>query len=156
MSNFSHENCGPFMTSRDGKKMGYVGTPLLATPAVLVILALIASLVIDASQTTTSTSSGALLHFELASVKVNTSGDRAYVTQYLPGGRFVARNVPVGFLVLEAFNTTGQRLGGNLPKTVDPRVLNQRYDIEATAERGLIPSDSAKVRDEKLRLMLQT
>jgi uncharacterized protein (TIGR03435 family) len=98
------------------------------------------------------------LAFEVASVKVNKSGERESLVQYLPGGRFVARNTGVFQLVGEAFNIPGKRFGGgnNFLKTIDPRLINDRYDVDATAEKGSIPPGSAKVRNEKLRLMLQT
>jgi uncharacterized protein (TIGR03435 family) len=92
--------------------------------------------------------------FEAATVKINTSGDRTYGVQYLPGGRFSARNMPMGFLILEAYNVLPQQL------TVDPgtdqKPFSARYDIEAVADKGVIPSDaSLNVRKEKLRPMVQ-
>jgi uncharacterized protein (TIGR03435 family) len=95
--------------------------------------------------------------FEVASVKPNNSPDfRAFELHFLPGGRLVARNAPLRMIVAMAYDlpwqssrlTWGQEWGDALSKA---------YDIEATAGAGAISADlSAKERDEKLRLMLQS
>jgi uncharacterized protein (TIGR03435 family) len=104
------------------------------------------------------------LAFEVASIKLNTSGDRVFGTKFLPGGRFSAKNVPLGLLVLEAYNVSPALIsfGPEMRKLQkdDSRafseLMNRRYDIEAVAEKGSLQDDSAKLRNEKLRLMLQT
>jgi len=98
------------------------------------------------------------LFFEVASVKVNKSGDRVYGTQYLPGGRFSATNIPIFFLLLDAYDVTFQRLApaADLQKNADRRVLTDRYDIQAVAQKGAITADPlGKTQKERLRLMLQ-
>jgi uncharacterized protein (TIGR03435 family) len=94
------------------------------------------------------------LAFEVASVKLNTSGDNRRIgMQFLPGGRFTATNVPLFLIVATAYNVPFQspRLSGG-----PDFVRSDRYDIEARAEAGAIPSGTpAKVRDDKMRLMLQ-
>jgi uncharacterized protein (TIGR03435 family) len=95
------------------------------------------------------------LAFEVASVKPNKSGDnRRPGLDYLPGGRFSAVNVPLYIIIAIAYNVPFQssRLSGGPDWT-----RSERYDIEAKAEEGSIPSgSSAKVRDERMRWMLQT
>jgi uncharacterized protein (TIGR03435 family) len=97
------------------------------------------------------------LAFEVASVKPNNSTDfRNNTLQFLPGGRFVARNIPLLMIVAEAYNTPFQspRLTGGPDWK---RLAFDRYDIEAAAEKGAIPAGSStKARDDKMRLMLQS
>lgn len=100
------------------------------------------------------------LTFEVASVKGIKSVDPrvGFTAQFLPGGRFVAKNAPAPVLVGLAFDLCCQRLGAgdNLLKTVGPWLTNERFDVEAVAPKSAIPADSSKVEKEKLRLMLQT
>jgi len=96
--------------------------------------------------------------FAAASVKANISGDRYFGVDFLPGGRLSAKNMPLGFLPMEAYQAPFQRVvpTEEYRKAVSPEVRNRRYDIEAVAEKDAIPpGSSAKVRNEKLRLMLQ-
>lgn len=93
--------------------------------------------------------------FEVASVKQNTSGDfRNAALQYLPGGRFLARNVGISYIIGEAYHLPFQSLrfsGG--PEWI----RSERYDIQATAPAGVFPAGTpAKTRVEGTRLMLQT
>jgi uncharacterized protein (TIGR03435 family) len=95
----------------------------------------------------------------VASVKLNKSGQQQFGAQILPGGRYSTKNLPLGFIILNAFDTTPSRLADlqKLQKTIDPQIMDARYDIEAVAPNGAIPSDaSMKVRIEKLRPMLQS
>jgi uncharacterized protein (TIGR03435 family) len=100
------------------------------------------------------------LTFEVTSVKVNKSGDRGWEVQYLPGGRFSARNIPLGFLIFqEAYHIEPSRMSaGTDPAKLDPdKAMALRFDIEAVAAKDAIPSGSSdRVLKEKLRLMLQS
>src|SRR5215469_3685733 len=92
--------------------------------------------------------------FEVASVKQNTSGDfRNAALQYLPGGRFVARNIGLSFLIGEAYHvpyTSGRLSGG------PDWMRRENYDIEATAPAGAFPAGTAaRTRVQGTRLMLQ-
>jgi beta-lactamase regulating signal transducer with metallopeptidase domain len=97
--------------------------------------------------------------FAVASIKEDKSGDPGAggsfpSLQFLSGGRFVARNMPLLFVIADAYHLPFQseRLTGG-----PDWIRGDRYDIEAAAEEGAIPRGaSAKVRDEKMRLMLQT
>ena len=84
--------------------------------------------------------------FEVTSVKPNTSADfRGAQMQFLPGGRFVATNYPLQFVIATAWNVPfqGPRLTGG------PEWLrSERFDIEAKAA-------NAAVRHAEMRLMLQ-
>jgi uncharacterized protein (TIGR03435 family) len=96
--------------------------------------------------------------FAAASVKANISGNRYFGVDFLPGGRLSAKNMPLGFLPMEAYQAPFRRVvpTEEYRKAVSPEVRNRRYDIEAVAEKDAIPAgSSAKVRNEKLRLMLQ-
>src|SRR5580692_7922180 len=73
------------------------------------------------------------LTFEVTSVKVNKSGDRAWDVQYLPGGRFSAKNIPLPFLILqEAYHLEPSRTSlGADPAKVDPdKAIALCFDIE--------------------------
>jgi bla regulator protein BlaR1 len=91
--------------------------------------------------------------FEVASVKKNTSTDpRGIGMQILPGGKLVA-SAPLIYFVATAYGLpypTDRLTGG-------PEWLrNERYDIEATPEKGAIPTGaSVKDRNDKVHLMLQ-
>jgi uncharacterized protein (TIGR03435 family) len=99
------------------------------------------------------------LAFEVASIKENKSQDpRApFGLQFLPGGRFVATNMPLIFLITNAYNLPFQTSRITPGPDLDRGIAVARYDIEATAEKDAIPAGTPnKVRDEKMRLMLQT
>ena len=93
------------------------------------------------------------LVFEVASVKPNASQDfRSNGFQFSPGGRFTITNTPVIMIIAIAWNVPFQssRLMG-----VPSWLRLEKYDIEATAGKSAIGLPP-KVREEKLRLMLQT
>ena len=93
--------------------------------------------------------------FEVTSVKLNKSPDSSKaLIQLLPGGRFVARNIPLIQVIALAWNLPlqSQRLivasGVKMPDVI--------YDIEATAEKGAFPAGTTtEARVLKMRLMLQ-
>jgi uncharacterized protein (TIGR03435 family) len=95
------------------------------------------------------------LTFEVASVKPNTSSDlRGMGLRSSPGGRFVATGVPLLILVATAYHLPFQsdRISGG-----PPWIRSERFDIEAKAPDGALPaSDTSEVRDQKMRLMLQS
>ena len=94
--------------------------------------------------------------FEVASIKRNTSGERRIGLDYLPGGRYRATNLPLFVIIADAynlprFNIPGERLSGG------PEWLrSEQYDIEATPEKGAIPTGSTvRERDQIVRRMLR-
>jgi bla regulator protein blaR1 len=95
------------------------------------------------------------LAFEVASIKLNASTDpRAGLgLQFLPGGKFVS-GLPLNFVIATAYNLpfqSGRIVGG------PDWIRTERYNIEATAEKGAIPAGATlKERNDKMRLMLQT
>jgi uncharacterized protein (TIGR03435 family) len=98
------------------------------------------------------------LAFEVASVKVNKPGQsRDLSVQYLPGGRFSARAVPIPLLILEAYDASRLNPSPEFRKLDVSAIERDVYDIEATAPRDAIPSgSSSKVRNDKIREMLRT
>jgi bla regulator protein BlaR1 len=96
------------------------------------------------------------LAFEVASVKPNKSQDwrrSSKRLQFTPGGGFIAVNLPLDGIIGIAYNVSGltDRLSGG-PDWIHA----EKYDIDATAEQDAIPAgSSAKIRSEKMRLMLQ-
>jgi uncharacterized protein (TIGR03435 family) len=88
--------------------------------------------------------------FEAASVKVNRSGQASGGDRVLPGGRYVAENLPLIFLVRFAYERS-PRSRGLAPADAagGPAWLrSDRFDINATAGRDVSLTE--------LRLMLQT
>jgi hypothetical protein len=85
--------------------------------------------------------------FDVASIKPNASADfRGARMEFLPGGRFVATNLPLLFVISTAWNVPfqGQRLVGG-----PDWLRSERFDIEAKAANGA-------VRKDEMRLMLRT
>jgi uncharacterized protein (TIGR03435 family) len=117
-----------------------------------IVIVLLGSITFQASQP-------GPLAFEVVSVKVNKPGERRELAvQYLPGGRFSARSIPIPLLVAEAYDTARLNPGPEFQKKVDTSVIERDlYDIEAVAPKDAIPAgSSAKVRNDKMREMLQT
>jgi uncharacterized protein (TIGR03435 family) len=70
--------------------------------------------------------------FEVASVKSNRSGDINMGAMAQPGGRFLARNVPVRFLISAAYDLKDFQIVSSNFSWVD----TDRYDIVAKAPDG--------------------
>jgi uncharacterized protein (TIGR03435 family) len=133
-----------------------VGKKLLLTVAgMATVTAPIAIGVLNAPQIRAQSQPATPLAFEVASIKPNKSADwRGQRIQFTPGGRFSVVNLPLDVIIAIAYNVPFQsaRLTGG-----PDWARSDRYDIEATAEKGTIPEGSpTKVRAEKMRLMLQT
>lgn len=143
------------LVHRTVRKMNFA-TKLLLTGAAFaavatpIVIGMMDTLPLRAQQQPT-----ARIAFEVASVKENKSEDpRDIGLEFLPGGRFVARNVPLMIVIATAFDLPFQsdRLTGG-----PDWIRRERFDIEATAEKGAIPSGtSVRVREGKTRLMLRT
>jgi uncharacterized protein (TIGR03435 family) len=94
--------------------------------------------------------------FEVASIKPSKPDARSGTPpQFLSGGRFVATNVPLLFVIATAWNVPFQ--GPRLTRGSDSLSTLDRYDIEAKAPAGAFPAGmSDQARLEEVRLMLQT
>jgi uncharacterized protein (TIGR03435 family) len=95
--------------------------------------------------------------FEVASIKPSKPEARsATPPQFVSGGRFVSTNMPLLFVIAEAWNLPFQ--GPRLARASDSlTVLGDRFDIEAKAPADAFPAGmSDQARREKMRLMLQT
>jgi bla regulator protein blaR1 len=79
--------------------------------------------------------------FEVASIKPNNTGDRAPAKFQAEHGRLTAINVPVGALIINAYQLNGFQISGGPDRLID------RYDVVAKAE-----NDASR---EELMLMLQ-
>ena len=92
--------------------------------------------------------------FAAASIKTNPStGPGLSGWQFLPGGRLRIQNMPLYMIVAHAYNVPfqSQRLSGG-----PDWIRGDRFDIEATAEPGAIPTGaSPDERDKTMRIMLQ-
>jgi uncharacterized protein (TIGR03435 family) len=67
--------------------------------------------------------------FEVASIKLNKSGDGFIRIMPARGGRFTATNVPLQVLITIAYRIKDFQLSG-----APPWVMSERYDVEAKAE----------------------
>jgi uncharacterized protein (TIGR03435 family) len=74
--------------------------------------------------------SPAASEFEVASVKPNTSGNRAGNLRTLPGGRLAGENIPLANIIRLAYNLKTFQLTGE-PAWAD----NDRFDISAKADK---------------------
>ena len=83
--------------------------------------------------------------FDVASVKVHASDDQRTYMVAQPGGRFVAANITLRFLIRSAFQLQGDQIVGG-PKWLD----TDRFDIDARAPQAPGPPSS------QLLEMLQT
>jgi uncharacterized protein (TIGR03435 family) len=81
------------------------------------------------------------LVFEVASVKPSKGEVRGNSAEFSEGGnRFTATNMPLGGLILMAYNITVRQLSGPGP------ALSERYDVAAKAEHAVS-------RDQMLRML---
>jgi uncharacterized protein (TIGR03435 family) len=100
--------------------------------------------------------------FEVASVKVRKIEDLdpgASGIQYLPGGRFTAKGVPLRALIQEAYNSQLINIAPEVRASNESMQVLMRtpFDVDAVADKDAVPpSATAQVRNEKIRLMLQT
>jgi len=78
--------------------------------------------------------------FEVASVKPHSAGIRGSSVDFSVGERFTATNMPLGGLILMAYNITVRQISGQDP------LLSERYDIAAKAEHVVS-------RDQMLRML---
>ncbi len=115
-------------------------------------IALVASIIGLAQSQTAETQTP---KFEVTSVKPNKSPDLSKgVLQFLPGGRFVATNLPLIQVIAVAWNLPLQSQRLTLAPGV--RMPDDIYDIEATAEKGTYPPGlTTEARLRKMRSMLQ-
>jgi uncharacterized protein (TIGR03435 family) len=67
--------------------------------------------------------------FEVASIKLNKSGDRRIMIMPARGGRFTATNIPLQFLITLAYDVKDFQISG-----APAWLTSERYDIEAKAE----------------------
>ena len=147
------------MTNNTGEKLDGSRKLLLAAAVTIVSAAPILAGVMYRAQPALQISRTSTPAFEAASVKLNMSGGQPFRTQFLPNGRFVATNVPLAFLIMTAYDMPPQQLAfsAELQRTGDRQVMAGRYDIEGVASKDFVPAGSpAKLRDEKLRLMVQS
>lgn len=68
--------------------------------------------------------------FEVASVKINKSGQRGGGISAIGGGRFSARNIPFKILLATAYEVNFEQISGG-PSWLD----SERYDVEAKPDR---------------------
>jgi uncharacterized protein (TIGR03435 family) len=126
--------------------------------ATLLLLTVVAAVTTGRTTSFRAQSEPVPLAFEVVTVKVDKPGDRRQLAvQYLPGGRFSARAVPIPFLVAEAYDTARLNPSPEFQKLDVSVIERDLYDIEAIAPKDAIPpGSSSKVRDDKVKQMLRT
>jgi uncharacterized protein (TIGR03435 family) len=119
----------------------------MRTPAVCVALGIALGGIGAAAQTPTSSTGP---RFDVASVKLNTSGDPHGTAVVQPGGRYMAVNVPVEQLIAQAYGLqSGQLVGGQ------GWTRTERFDVTAKAD-GEITTDAVDgPGSSRLQRMLQ-
>lgn len=98
-------------------------------PSIVIVFALLVAPAVQVAGQSTAASPRP--EFEVASVRVNKSATAAMRFQPEPGGRLVAENVPLRFLIMTAYDLPPSRISGG------PNFAGERYDIQAKA-----PEDS--------------
>jgi bla regulator protein BlaR1 len=143
------------MAGRSLRRLDLGRKLLLATAGLVTVIAPILIGVIDEQPLRAQSQPPQRLAFAVASIKQSNSEDsRSSTFQYLPGGRFVARGIPLYMIIADAYNLPFQ--SDRLTRGPD-WIRETAYDIEAKAEEGAFPAGvTGKVRDDKIRLMLQT
>lgn len=97
----------------------------------------------------TPTSDGGV-KFDVASVKPNPAGgDAPTRTQILPGGRYIATNIPLRLLIGQAYRVSSLRLVGG-PDWLE----STHYDINAKADRELFPTGGERPLDAAIKALL--
>jgi uncharacterized protein (TIGR03435 family) len=92
--------------------------------------------------------------YEVVSIKPNHTAARGVMIRMAPGGRFVAENVTVKFILQEAYNVKDSQISG-APGWLD----SEHYDIEAKMDEAEAAADSKLGSDAAMarqRLMLQS
>ena len=85
--------------------------------------------------------------FEVASVRINRTGDRTSFINTEPGGRFIATNMPLRTLITSAYDLRSFELIGAPDWTGSERV-----DIVAKAARAFAPAAPGRPDQDKLML----
>jgi uncharacterized protein (TIGR03435 family) len=100
------------------------------------------------AQSAASTSAGP--RFEVISVKPNPEG-RAGMTQtrVLPGGRYIATNMPIRLLIGQTYQVQSYRLVGG-PAWIE----TDHFDIVATADRDLSPANGQRPLNDAIKALL--
>jgi bla regulator protein blaR1 len=141
------------MLNQEARTLKPHGKLLLASAGVAALAAPIFLGVMNAPPARAQEASGKPPVFEVASVKRNDSGERRMGSRIEPGGRYIAQNVPLYWLIADAYRVPFQssRLSGG-PEWI----RSERYDIEAKPEKGFIPPGaSSTVREARIMEMLK-
>ena len=115
-------------------ELHFASAPITAMKISIATRLIAASLCTAAVFAQTPPSTGGDPKFEVASVKPNTSGDGRVMIGVQPGGRYTATNVPLRFLIRNAYGIQDFQLVG-APDWID----SERFDIIAKAESDIGP-----------------
>jgi uncharacterized protein (TIGR03435 family) len=83
--------------------------------------------------------------FEVASVKINKSGETSVRIGMQPGGRFTATNVSLRALIRFAYQLQDFQIVGGPDWVASDRMASDRYDIVAKAENDVPPGPPGTV-----------
>lgn len=134
---------GSFFCETAGRRLSTMvaGTLMLLTPGPIAMVSLCAA--------PQEKAESPRAEFEVASIKPNKTIAAMMRFQPLPGGRLVAENVPVRFLIMTAFDLPPSQISGGPGFGAEA----DRYDIQAKAPEG---SDSRLLTREMLQALLET
>jgi uncharacterized protein (TIGR03435 family) len=88
--------------------------------------------------------------FEVASIKLNKSGDFRIMLRAAPGGRFTATNIPLQVLITFAYGIKDFQISG-----APPWLMSEHYDIEAKAAGNPSQGEMEKILQPLLEDRLQ-
>lgn len=90
------------------------------------------------------------VRFEVISVKPNPTGRAGWTqTRVLPGGRYIATNMPIRLLIGQTYQVQSYRLIGG-PAWIE----TDAFDIVATADRDLSPANGQRPLNDALKALL--
>jgi bla regulator protein BlaR1 len=103
---------------------------------------------LHAQQVPASVASGPT--FQVASIKPNPTGSTGPTsTQVLPGGRYVATNMPIRLLIGQTYRVSSLRLVGG-----PSWIASEHFDINAKADGELFPRGGERPLESALRALL--
>jgi bla regulator protein blaR1 len=144
------------MTHRVAHNLNFGKKLLLAAAGMAAVAAPIVVGLLNAPEIRAQSQTDRPMAFEVASVKASKEGDPRGLgsTTASPAGRLTITGTPLYLIIARAYHVSFQspRLSGG-----PDWLRTQRYDIDATAEKGAIPDGlPAAERSARMRSMLQT
>jgi uncharacterized protein (TIGR03435 family) len=136
------------MTRGLGKKLDFWRKLLLATAGVAALTAPIVLGLMNVPQSHAQTQRAA---FEVASIKLAHGAPMGTRFMFAPGGRFTGENVPIKFLIQEAYHVKDSQISG-APSWVDSEHYNIQAKMEDSAAEAMRKLSQDQVREQMMLL----